>query len=419
MRPIVNGSGARLRALGLIFIAGCTGISPRGPAPTLPGTVFTVVSAQAAIDRVWPGFWPESQAFLVYQPDGDAMLYSPGPPPAAYAHYRPPSTGPAVQPWLDMLYWHEGVPPGLYGLYDTAFRIGETTATAVALQDTLDATLRTLFHETFHAYQQRHFRGESAGLGFIAPATITDTMMATAEVERRILREALQASDRGTSRELAWQYLAVRASRNRETPAKAHQIEREVERLEGSAQLVGLQAAIAVLDRTPDAVAASVDRDLATPLSAFGGGLSERMFRWRLYGTGAAIGLLLDRFGAVGWRERLEQDGSFEALLAAATGFNDVTQPEALARQALERFDFASLRVQAAAQVAAGAQPSFDADVRVVVVVPEQSASRLRGSFNGTFTALEENLVLIDADLYTAEMADFQLIARGRRRAVR
>lgn len=370
-----------------------------------------VLSAQVAVDDVWPGFWPERQPFLVYEPEGDALLYSPAAPPSGYAPYRLTAAEAALHPWRQRLYWHEGTPDGLYGLYDAAYRTGDVTATAVVLQESIEATLQTLFHETFHVYQHRHFDGESAGLGFVAPAAITDSMTAKAEVERRILREALQSESPDRSRELARQYLAVRASRNRETPAKAREIERMVERDEGSAQLVGIQATMAALARGPDAVSARIERGLAVPLGELGGGLSERMFRWRLYGTGAAIGLLLERFGVEGWRERLEQDGAFEALLAEATGFEAAATTRSMAERALERFDYGSLLRQARAREVAAAAPSFDAGVRVVITFSGEPGN-VRSSFKGSYTALDEQLVLIEADLYTAEITDFTLVAR-------
>lgn len=376
----------------------------------LPDAVLPVLSAQPAIGRVWPGFWPDDQAFLVYEPEGDALLYSPVDPPAGYAPYQaaPPDAGNA---WQERLYWHEGVPDGLYGIFDTAYRVGETTATAVVLQPTLVATLRTLFHETFHAYQGRHFEGESGGFGYIAPKTITAPIMAKAEVERSILKEALQARDRANLRELIREYLAVRASRTGEMPEKARDIERSVERSEGSAQLVGIQAAAAALADEPDAVSVEIEKWLTIPVSDLGGGLAEQMFRWRLYGTGAAIGLLLDRLGFEDWRERLERGASFEALLAEAVDFDAAARSGTIVERALHRFDYISLLRQARSRDVADPRPSFDAPARVVVTFAGPPGS-IRSSFSGTFSALQEQLVMIEADLYTAEGADFELVAR-------
>jgi hypothetical protein len=369
-----------------------------------------VLSAQPAVDRVWPGFWPDDQAFLVYEPEGDALLYSPVAPPAGYAPYQSAASG-AVDAWRERLYWHEGVPDGLYGIYDTAYGVGETTATAVILQPTLVATLQTLFHETFHVYQGRHFEGESGGFGYIAPESITASIMAKAEVERLILRAALQAEDRASLRKLVGQYLAVRASRTAEMPQKARDIERSVERSEGSAQLVGIQAAAAALADEPEAISVEIGKWLAIPVDDLGGGLAEQMFRWRLYGTGAAIGLLLDRTGCDDWREKLEHGASFEALLAEAIDFDAAAVSGSVAERALLRFDYISLLRQARSREVADPGPSFEAPARVVVTFAGPPGN-IRSSFSGTFSALQEELVMIDADLYTAEGADFELVAR-------
>lgn len=363
--------------------------------------------AQPAIDGVWPGFWPDSQPFLIYEPEGDALLYSPVAPPAAYVPYDAARSGPRA----GHLYWHEGVPGGLYGIFDTAYRVGQATAIAVVLQPTLGGTLETLFHETFHVYQHRNFKGESIGFGYVAPESITAAIMAKAEVERSILRAALKARDRASLGELVHEYLAVRAGRTGQMPEKAREIEASVERAEGSAQLVGIQATVAVLGQKPEVVPDEIGKKLAVPLADLGGGLAERMFRWRLYGTGAAIGLLLDRLAFDGWRERLEDGSSFEALLAEASDFDAADRPDLIAERALHRFDYVALLRQARARRVAESDASFDPPARVVVTFAGPPGS-IRSSFSGTFSALQEKLIVIDADLYTAEIADFVLVAR-------
>ena len=78
---------------------------------------------------------------------------------------------------------------------------------------------------------------------------------------------------------------------------------------------------------------------LSSPLKAWPGSIQEQMFRWRLYGTGAALGLLLDRFEAENWRERLEDGQFFNEMLAEVVGFGAAYNAKRLAQHTLDHFD--------------------------------------------------------------------------------
>jgi hypothetical protein len=388
-------------------------------APSLFDTVAPILTQQAAISRIWPGYWTAEDAFLIYEPEGNALLYTPATPPPAYLRYDTPPGSEIPAALRERLYWHQGVPPGLSGLYDSGYEVGATAVMAVNQHGTVAETLTTLFHEAFHIYQSTHFSGNFEDSSFVDPDIITPALAATAEVERRLLREALRESEAERLRGLAQQYLALRSLREQTMPADAISLEYERERSEGTALLVGLQVAALVLDRPEHEVVRRIGDDyLGRPLKTFGGSIQDSMFRWRLYGTGAAIGLLLDRSPAGDWRERLERGEPFRSLLADAVDFASVPTPATIAQQAMDRYGYQDILENGHELWGSTAVPSleefYDAPARVIVELPGSMTVALSGSltFSGNLFQLDENLVLVEAALYTAEFSGFSLAAR-------
>ncbi|HLL45279.1 MAG TPA: hypothetical protein VK399_01160, partial [Longimicrobiaceae bacterium] len=203
------------------------------------------------------------------------------------------------------------------------------------------------FHEAFHAYQSRRFN-EAAGVksGFgepiaTSPRAGTAEFAARAEIERRILAAALRTPSLDSLRPLLLGYLAVRHARSWGAP-DVQQVERAMELDEGTAGLVGYEAALLATDqpraRIPEVV---VERELGKPLA----GMPEfpesdaRLMRWRMYGTGAALGLLLERLGRRDWRARAEAGSYLDVMLAHAVGFRHVEHVP-LDEQARRRFGY-------------------------------------------------------------------------------
>lgn len=130
----------------------------------------------------------------------------------------------------------------------------------------------------------------------------------------------------------------MRYQRLRAAPAQVRQVEQSLERIEGSANLVGHASAAAALGAGTGAATTAVREYLTLALDRFGGDRAAQLMRWRAYGTGAALGLLLDRSG-IPWRGPLARGTSFDTLLEQATSF-DPTRAASLARAALDEYGY-------------------------------------------------------------------------------
>ena len=217
--------------------------------------------------------------------------------------------------------------------------------------------LSTLFHEQFHDYQRDAFRWIGGGHEeFVDVSLIPDRagFAAAAEIERRVLAEALTARRPGERRRLARQYLALRQHRLEALPPGVAAAEAHREWSEGTAEDVGLQGA-AVLAGRPDRVRSRIVEGLGRDLNRASGGFSINWFRWRAYSVGAGLAWLLDDMGA-DWRRAAEQGGRLDVLLAEALG---ETSADEDAAALLARRRFAALRRDMAESLArAPAAPS-------------------------------------------------------------
>jgi hypothetical protein len=241
-----------------------------------------------------------------------------------------------------------GYPEGLgENSFSVRYALGSDTMPALRLLGgTTFDSLDFYYHEAFHGFQ--HGRG-----GFVTVPTeprasfkerLADSahvagpeFTALGEVERRMLDDALGLPTGDALRAHVRGYLAVR-HRRAGTHADVWAAERRMERWEGTAQLVGCQAAAAVLGEPDARAVACVREELRTPLSSWTNfpEADARLMRWRQYGTGSAIALLLDRLG-VAWRPAVAGGTAPDQLLADAVGF-DARSAEALADAALARY---------------------------------------------------------------------------------
>jgi hypothetical protein len=208
-----------------------------------------------------------------------------------------------------------------------AYSLGRFTVPALPLRDGAFETLSNFYHETFHAFQKAHFARGHDVREVVSPATIAaPEFAARAETERRLLRAALDARDVRSVRERLRVYLAVRWVRLHAVPDSVGAVERQIERYEGSAHLIGYEAALIATRGDTAGLADTLRHSLTVSLTAFpaGPGPEWRLIRWRVYGTGAAIGHLLGRLGQ-DWRPALQGGAFFDDLAARSVGF-DSTQ---------------------------------------------------------------------------------------------
>lgn len=307
-----------------------------------------MVRAEPKVSRVWTGFWRKDQPFLLLRPTESALLISSQKPPDLYI----PLTKSTIPPeLLGRVYLRQVYPPEFgKNSFATVYKI-DNNIVVPALEpkgSNLFNQLDFYYHEAFHGYQEQNFTPASnePRAKFKQPSVdpthiAAPDFAAMAEVERRILINALDVSPGKNLRSLLRQYLAVRRMRSKGLSDVIAR-ERLMERTEGTAEFVGCSAATLATNAPASRLRDCIREELTTPLDSFGNfpESDARLMRWRLYGTGAAIALLLDRLG-VQWRQQLQQikDASLDEILARAVKF-DSSKSSALAKEALDRFEF-------------------------------------------------------------------------------
>ena len=316
----------------LLATSACAG--RRGADDPLTEVARTAAERAPAVDSVWPGYRPFERGFIVFRAGGPALLVASDAPPARWVALAVDDAA-----LRDRLYRRDSPLPGLTGGIDPEYAVGARHYTAVELGATTRETLVTLYHEAFHSWQREAF---SSILHEVVPAdALEPEQVAGGDLERRILAAAVRA--RGSAADsLVAAFLAARARRYASLSDSARAIERSLERKEGTAQLVGYQAAGAALDLDGTEIVDAIARSLEVDLSTVGGNALTQ-YRWRAYGTGSAMGLLLDRLGAE-WREPVAAGAALDSMLAAHARL----QPDdaALAR-ARTRFRYADLLAEA------------------------------------------------------------------------
>ncbi|MEX2611197.1 MAG: hypothetical protein WEA24_14830, partial [Gemmatimonadota bacterium] len=359
--------------------------------PDLLEVARAVGGAPARVDSVWPGYSLREQGFLLYTPGESALLVTSEPAPAGFTPLADSLLPAALR---GRAYAFAGGLPGLEGGVDTRYRIGRllTTAYAPGASASLRSALAGLYHEGFHTYQDRRFSAGGVDDRALAEP-LTGEFAALVEVERRMLATALARGADATLDSLLQGFLAVRHRRLREASAEVLRVDGALERIEGSANLVGHASAAAALGAdTGRAVGNAVREYLTVDLDRFGGDRATQLMRWRAYGTGAALGLLLDRRGAA-WRTLIEEGASFHALLERAIQF-DAERAPSLAGKALEAFGYEDILENEAETTSADEElHAFYAlaPVRLVIdVAPRDTAAyELRVSHNSSFGFLK------------------------------
>jgi hypothetical protein len=288
--------------------------------PAEVGQTFAAVRAVASsLDAVWPGYWNSPRAFLVVEPQLVTVLHTPRDPGSPFRAQRVCAPGFGCwDAWVA-----RGALPGLdasQGFFDLDFPVAGTSAVAISVRGSLQTNLDFLFHEGFHAYQETAFADPHVlQVNEVLGAATRDRVHALADAERARLAAALD-DEHGDVLAALREYLDMRAVRDSLTPATLRRYEDRLERIEGSAQLVGLQASL-LAQRQPAADAArTVAGALRQPiqLGAFATGETWHI-RLRVYGTGAALGLLFDRIG-LSWRERLAAGEDFRQIATSVAG---------------------------------------------------------------------------------------------------
>ena len=304
----------------------------------------------AHVDAIWPGFRPDTIPVVYVVPGQGSLLlnWPSGDLPDGFSRIP-------------------GVPRA--GWQGAAVRTAASTSTALAgrsaaqvfvFPDADDAQVfGTTVHEAFHVFERelardgRRFGGaENAFLVSTYPVFDPKNEAGVA-LEGRLLSRAAAARSPAEAREAAQEFVAAREVRQRKLGSEFSDFETQGELNEGLAEYALVR--VLQLAESDPAIAwragatAEIERHRLRldSLTASAG----RSLRYRLYVTGPAIGLLLDRLAGPGWRSALERDDlTLVDELAIASGYRD---PErALLARAARAVDTAALAGDAVAAVA-------------------------------------------------------------------
>jgi hypothetical protein len=351
---------AGLPCLSVASAGGWPGVSPQ-----LIAAAAEVWGILARPDNpVWPGWDASATPLLLYLPNRQDLLINHPHPPEGFRPY----TGVVRMPGASMMVRDGATFIGFDGqntstdiagvptlvLADPLSNLRQRVAALIEdpraasekvrglefdqlLEDPYDQ-MATVAHEAFHVYQ-----------GHVAPERSNEMLLLYYPVlsvennvgfglEASALATAIAAPDERTLREAAMRWLAVRLDRRRQLPARAIQYEDGTEFTEGLAKYVEYRLFQVLQGRTPGAALAGMQgfhgfadlgpqrdrlvqemvRHLRGEVNVNNDPYGTAPLRFRLYYSGMAIGVLLDRL-APGWHhDIMATDTSLTSLLRDA-----------------------------------------------------------------------------------------------------
>jgi hypothetical protein len=315
--------------------AGTPSVAEASIRPVMVRVAAQMVRAEPQLATIWPGYWRGRQPFIIYHPGDGALLVSAGERPDSFQ----PLEG-ADAPLKGRAFWHSGSLPEVKSSFVTNYSIGSGKTAILGNAAAVDVgkVAGLLLHEQFHVYQAKAFRNFGFA-EFVAPLTIPNRVVfaASAETERRILAKAIETEDARGRLEFIQQYFALRRAREAATPAQAVEVERNLERIEGTARYVD-RVALAMLGA--GRLETLLVTELHRPLASEPGGFATNWFRMRSYGTGAAIAYLISRLDKGDWRGRIEAGAMPDALLESLVQKPAPGAAAALARGAKASFGY-------------------------------------------------------------------------------
>ncbi|HLL31784.1 MAG TPA: hypothetical protein VK403_12380 [Allosphingosinicella sp.] len=396
------------------------------PAPEILKLAAGVQRTGPRLARLWPGFWPADQAFIIYRPGSGALLVSAAAGPPGFA---PLAAAGLPKPLRGRARFRAGDLDAVRRPFILGYPIGEGQMAVLVLAEDEAKDLATLiFHEQFHDYQRRAFK-HRASSQFVAPRAVPNrvSFAAAAETERRILAAAL-ASKPGRARHgLLHQYLALRREREKGLAPGVIGVERQFEKIEGTAKFID-RAAVALGPGRDGDLPGLIAKVLGEDLGAGGQPFLTAWFRSRSYGVGAALTYFVRELDPKHWQAAVEGTEPLDERLAELTGFAAVRDPAGLAQTARSAFGYAATRaalepaIRAAERKEIKSSEEFHAlgAYRVVVEIKaapggDRGVEMGFATGPGGMTLLgEAHLVLPDPRMVDIKLANASLTVRGR-----
>ncbi len=283
-------------------------------------SIRLIAAGEPRLRALWAGFWSAEPAALLFRPGGGGVLMTADGPPA---DFQPITTIPPHERSTVRFYWSPRVPADIRGRLDLFYQLGPITVTAVAAEPDVGRTIDFLFHELFHAHQHAHFsRHRDVSEALPDSLSPDPAYLSDLDSERRLLADAMLLGTADTVRSILRQLLERRRARLASAPRQLRALEGQLERYEGTAELVGRMADTFLAGRSPQAIRDSIRAMLLTPApqpKLFAPAYFSTL-RWRLYGTGAALAHLLDVLGNSGWRAQVEAGAYLDEVISQHLG---------------------------------------------------------------------------------------------------
>jgi Tol biopolymer transport system component len=329
--------------------AGIAGGGPRSSTSHAPNALLVdlasrISAGRAMLEHVWPGFWADTQAYMLDAPTiPGALLVARD---APIIGFRPTSLGHAPSASL-RAYWRDGRPANAESMPLPRVTIATIPRADAAESERARWRERVLF-DLFHgdtvlmgafaserAWDAGLLSGKEPKPRFELCITgLASSCGATRQLERRVLAAALAAPSR-TLPAAVRRYVAVRWIRR----ATRGDGSGESERFYGTRAYAARRSAIALAGGDTARYAADVVAAFdALPAVDTG---SYEIQEQRAAVTGQALAVLLDRLGS-DWKRDLYRGDDFLALLARAVHF-DSTNALGLAKPVYATFGLPAL----------------------------------------------------------------------------
>lgn len=274
-----------------------------------------VVRSSKELSQIWPGYWPEDQAFIFKIADEGALLIAPS---HGLNSFKPISDQQLPDELHGKAYFHEGKLEGAIKPFILDYDIGdERTALLLNVEDNNRSNIISLLlHEQFHAYQNQAYI-DDLDFPSLNPSDIKDRVgFATlAEIERRILIDALSEKNARKRLEILQRYFIIRRRRESTAPQVAIKNEKFFERSEGVAEYATKVGKMIINDTGDQGLRHSLIKYLKNDLLDNETSYNSGLFRGRSYQTGGALTYFLSLYNKSDWQKRIENGEFVDDLL--------------------------------------------------------------------------------------------------------
>lgn len=233
------------------------------------------LAAQQSLD--WGDFLAEPLSFIVYEPEGAALLVTSAEPAQGY-----------TQQTTNRYLYPDGL-PRLSSAFILNYPIGTLSVTAVSLRDSPQQTAKTFFHEHFHSYQDTRFTAVATHRALSSEHFTNPQIRALLEMRRQLLVQALRSEQPASDFLHDLQALDHLLAMQFDDTALTHLYQLEI--IEGTAEY----AETSITQPSSAARSEQLQAQLGIPEH---GVHSASDLRWYSYGSGAAITSLLHQLDA-------------------------------------------------------------------------------------------------------------------------